>query len=252
MEHPIILTIAGSDPSGGAGIQADIKTISALGGYAASAITAITVQNTMGVTQSQPVSSELLKAQLEAVLSDLAVDAVKIGMLATAENVSVVAEMLQKYPVKHVVCDPVILSTSGHELLSAEGVELAKQKLFPLCTLITPNLPEANLLGGDGQSLAQRYHTSCLVKGGHAEGELMTDILYHGGKEYRFTTPKIATKNLHGTGCTLSSAISTYLAMGHELPQSVELAKQYISKCIAAAVDLPIGHGNGLLWHFPR
>lgn len=252
MEHPIILTVAGSDPSGGAGIQADIKTISALGGYAATAITSITVQNTLGVTQSQPVSPEILRAQLEAVLSDLNVAAVKIGMLATADNVAVVAEMLRKYPVKYVVCDPVILSTSGHELLSNQGVELAKKMLFPLCTLITPNLPEASFLGGDGELLSNIFQTSVLVKGGHADGEMMTDVLYDHGQIHAFSTSKIVTKNLHGTGCTLSSAIATFLALGNDLKSSVEKSKEYVSKCIEEGVNLGVGHGNGPLWHFPR
>lgn len=252
MEHPIILTIAGSDPSGGAGIQADIKTISALGGYAATAITALTVQNTLGVTQSQPVAPDILRAQLEAVLSDLTVDAVKIGMLATAENVAVVAEVLRKYPVKHVVCDPVILSTSGHELLSRQGVELAKECLFPLCTLITPNLPEAAFLGGDGAQLSSMFQTAVLVKGGHAEGDTMTDTLYEQGQIHPFSSSKIVTTNLHGTGCTLSSAIATYLALGHDLKSSVKKSKEYIFRCIEAAVDLGVGHGNGPLWHFLR
>lgn len=252
MNHPVVLTIAGSDPSGGAGIQADIKTISALGGYAASAITAITVQNTLGVKSNTAVEADLLEAQIDAVLSDLDVCAVKIGMLATLDNVRVVVDQLTKHTVPYVVCDPVMLSTSGYPLLSAEGVDFAKQHLFPLCSLITPNLPEAKMLGGEGSMLAKTWNTAVLVKGGHSDSNLLTDTLYINNTTHTFTSPRIKTTNLHGTGCTLSSAIATNLANGDSLVEAVEKAKHYIDQSIAAAVELHVGHGNGPLWHFPK
>ncbi|MDO4190286.1 MAG: bifunctional hydroxymethylpyrimidine kinase/phosphomethylpyrimidine kinase [Bacteroidales bacterium] len=253
MEHPIILSIAGSDPSGGAGIQADLKTIAALGGYALTAVTALTVQNTMGVSRSVAVADALLKEQLEALFADFQIDAVKIGMLSTAENVAVVVDVLKRHNVLSVVCDPLMFSTSGYELLDARGVDLAQKELFPLCTLITPNLIEAQVFGGNGMVMAKRYGTAVLVKGGHADGETMKDVLFcTDGARYEYVAEKVTTKNLHGTGCTLSSAIATYLAHGYPLPQAVDLAKRYITDCIVEGAQLSIGHGNGPLWHFPN
>lgn len=268
---PVILSIAGSDCSGGAGIQADIKTISALGGYAASVITAVTVQNTLGVQAVYPLPAEVVRAQIEAVMDDLQPEAIKIGMVHDASIVAVIVECLQKYRPRFVVYDPVMISTSGRRLMTDETIELIQKELFSLCTLITPNLSEASLLCGNKLStpeemeqaagkLSRQHSTSVLIKGGHLEGNQMCDVLHQ-----RLCSPqtdiqfpsctycigkKIKSSNLHGTGCTLSSAIPTYLAQGKHLKEAVSQAKEYISKAIDGGKDLNIGHGNGPLWHF--
>lgn len=268
MTPPIILSIAGSDCSGGAGIQADIKTISALGGYAASAITAITVQNTLGVQAVQPLPSELVRAQIEAVMDDLQPKAIKIGMVHNAKIVTTIADCIRIYRPEFVVYDPVMISTSGRHLMTEETIQVIKEKLFPLCTLLTPNLNEAGLLYGHpitntnemeqaAHDLSHLYNTSILIKGGHLEGNEMCDILYSQTSASResactfYTHTKIDSHNLHGTGCTLSSAIATYLAYNNSLDEAVNQAKAYISIAISNGKDLQIGHGNGPLWHFP-
>ena len=261
--YPVVLSIAGSDCSGGAGIQADIKTISALGGYAASVITAITVQNTLGVQRVEAVSPETVYDQIEAVMSDLQPDAIKIGMVNDVATIRMIAVCLQKHQPRFVVYDPVMVSTSGHLLMTTEAIQEIKEVLFPLTTLITPNLNEVAVLCARSvtspeemlhaaQELATLYQTSILVKGGHLPGEDMCDVLYSADdKSAIYKGKKIESRNLHGTGCTLSSAIATQLAKGNSSNEAIREAKRYIEQAIAAGRDLNIGQGNGPLWHFP-
>lgn len=262
MQTPaIILSIAGSDPSGGAGIQADIKAISALGGYAAAAITAVTVQNTRGVTAVDYLPAPLVAAQAEAVLDDLHPAAVKIGMTGRADIVRSLAACLSKYPDTPVVLDPVMLSSSGHPLMEPDATEALRTELFPRCRLVTPNLNEASFLLGKNlhtlqdmeqaaTELSQHYGCAFLLKGGHLEGDRMTDVLFD-GQTHHFSSARINTSNLHGTGCTLSSAIATFLGQGNSLPEAVRLAKAYMDKTIKAASQWEIGSGYGPLCHFP-
>ncbi|EJW95411.1 phosphomethylpyrimidine kinase [gut metagenome] len=263
-QYPVILSIAGSDCSGGAGIQADIKAISALGGYAASAITAVTVQNTLGVQAVQGVSPVIVCGQIEAVMSDLHPAAVKIGMVTNTETVHVIATCLQKYQPHHVVYDPVMISTSGRKLMIDETIESIKEELLPRVSLLTPNLDEARVLTGKdirhlkemkeaAYSLVDTYHIPMLIKGGHLEGDRMCDLLCTTDAVFHlFEEKKIDSSNLHGTGCTLSSAIATWLAKGATLEESVRRAKAYVTLTIKEGKDLHIGHGNGPLWHFPE
>lgn len=260
--YPIILSIAGSDCSGGAGIQADIKTISALRGYAASVITAVTVQNTLGVQAVYPTPPAAVKEQLEAVMDDLQPDAVKIGMIHDIDIVHTIARCLATYKPHHVVYDPVMVSSSGRALITDNAVEEICQTLFPLTTLITPNLNEVFTLTGhrlhtpdemvqEASRLTAMFRTSVLIKGGHLEGNTMCDVLHTlGGDTYIYKERKIESRNLHGTGCTLSSAIATFLAKGLPMDEAVRRSKAYISLAIAAGRELNIGHGNGPLWHF--
>ncbi|WP_308762511.1 bifunctional hydroxymethylpyrimidine kinase/phosphomethylpyrimidine kinase [uncultured Bacteroides sp.] len=261
--YPCVLTIAGSDCSGGAGIQADIKTISALGAYAASAITAITVQNTCGVTGIHPVPPSYVKGQIEAVMDDIRPQAIKIGMINDTKIVEVIAEMLQKYQPQFVVFDPVMVSTSGCKLMEDEAIEAITTRLIPLATLITPNLSEAEILAGQKIRTVEKMQRQAkemlklgcrgvLVKGGHLEGGRMCDVLQTVGEEapHLFAAPKVDSRNTHGTGCTLSSAIATYLALGETITDAVEKAKQYVYKGIEAGKDVCIGHGHGPLNHF--
>jgi len=260
MKHyTTVLTIAGSDSGGGAGIQADIKTISALGCYATTAITAITVQNTVGVEAVHPVPVDFVKGQIEAVLSDIGADAVKIGMLQSAEIVQAVAETLRKYKVGNVVLDPVMVSTSGHRLIEEEAIDTLRRELIPLARVITPNIPEAEiLLGGEeirsqaslpemAQRLSASYGVSVLLKAGHLSEDELTDILYdkETDKLLRLTSKRIRTRNTHGTGCTMSSALAASLAKGETLQQAASSAKTFISNAIIAGADYEIGHGHG-------
>ena len=256
--HPVILSIAGSDCSGGAGIQADIKTISALGGYAASAITAITIQNTLGVRAVQSIAPDIVRGQIEAVVDDLQPVAIKIGMVNDIQIVRVISDCLQKHSPAYVVYDPVMVSTSGKKLMTDEAIEEIKKELLPLVTLITPNIDEAKVLTGksihniqDMQAAAKMltddYHTSILLKGGHLEGDNMCDLLHTSESIYHiYEEKKIESHNLHGTGCTLSSAIATYLAKGYPMRESIQHAKTYITQAIIAGKELNVGHGNGL------
>lgn len=259
--YPVILTIAGSDCSGGAGIQADMKTISALGGYAATAITAVTVQNTLGVSAVHAVPAEIVRGQIEAVMDDLHPAAVKIGMVYEEIAVKVIADCLRKYAPEYVVYDPVMVSTSGRNLIEERAIKLIERELFPLVSLITPNLNEAEVLTGKGiatleemkkaaAELAAKYGTHILLKGGHLEGNEMTDVLYADGDIHLYEEKKVVTRNLHGTGCTLSSSIAIYLASGYNLKEAVGKAKAYVSRAITAAVEQKLGHGNGPLYHF--
>ncbi len=259
-----VLTIAGSDSGGGAGAQADIKTISACGCYAASAITAITVQNTLGVSAVSAVPIDILQGQIEAVLSDIGADAVKIGMLHSSKVVRCVREMLDKFEVKNVVLDPVMVSTSGHRLIEEEAIASLISDLLPRARVITPNIPEAEiLLGGQkltlqkelpdaAKRLADLCGASVLLKAGHLSEEELVDIFYDAedGKSYRLPSARIHTKNTHGTGCTLSSAFASMLAKGMSLPEAAAAAKDYINNAIIAGAEYTIGHGFGPVDHF--
>ena len=314
VSHPqeaVALTIAGSDSSAGAGIQQDLKTMSKAGVYGATVITAITSQNTLGVKGVMPVPAEVVKSQLDAVLSDLHVTAIKIGMVPNAAIANAIANTLKDYKVsltkdtraRHpknlaIIYDPVMISTSGHRLMEEDCLQVVCEELLPLCTLVTPNLPEAELLirqkkegetsrdmktiqaldnekGKESDSekgqrkilekqretniafenaksinslLPQKFGTNFLVKGGHAEGEDLADVLYSTtGESHRFPTKKIATHNLHGTGCTLSSAIASYLVKGNDLITAISLAKQLLSEGIQKGANTHIGKGNGPL-----
>ena len=237
----IVLTIAGSDPSGGAGIQQDLKTITACGCYGATVITSLTSQNTLGVQSAMAVPASVVTSQLQSVLSDLRPSAVKIGMIPDREVAEAIVRSLSAIDAP-IVYDPVMISTSGYPLMAPDAIDYISQHLFPLCTLITPNLPEAERI--DVSSLKAAY----LIKGGHADSDMMTDVLHMpDGTTHQYTTPRIRTRNLHGTGCTLSSAIASYLALGHTLPQAVAMAKDYITSAIQRSVDIHIGSGNGPL-----
>lgn len=252
-----VLSIAGSDCSGGAGIQADIKTITMNGAYAMTAITALTVQNTMGVSGVMEVSPEFLAAQIDAVFEDIRPDAVKIGMVSSPALVQAIAERLSYHQAQNVVVDPVMVATSGSSLSSNAAVEAMKAHLFPLATLITPNIPEAEVLSGmrienaeDMEKVAlfieKTYHCSVLCKGGHFINDA-NDLLCHEGKMHWFKGRRIDNPNTHGTGCTLSSAIATHLAKGQSLEQAIENAKHYLSDALEAMLDL--GQGSGPLNH---
>lgn len=262
-KYHTVLTIAGSDCSGGAGIQADIKTISALGCYATSAITAVTVQNTCGVSAIHPIPAEYVKSQIEAVMTDIKPEAVKIGMINDVEIVRAIASSIKTYRPKFVVFDPVMVSTSGCKLIEDKAIEAIKNELIPLSTIITPNLKEAIVLTGDnishagsmieaGRKILNYGCHSVLVKGGHLDGDDMCDVLCINGDSnpYTFTARKIDSHNTHGTGCTLSSAIATNLALGYTLQEAVNRAKEYVYKGILTGKDIHIGNGHGPLNHF--
>lgn len=262
-KYPCILSIAGSDCSGGAGIQADLKTISALGGYAATAITAITVQNTTGVRAIHAVPPIYVRGQIEVVMEDIRPEAVKIGMINDVEIVKVIADCLRRYRPRFVVFDPVMISTSGHKLIEDSAISALTRELMPLSSLITPNLNEAEVLTGHLINNVEEMRAAApellkfgceavLLKGGHLEGGKMCDVLQMAGEEepYLFVSDKIESKNTHGTGCTLSSAIATFLALGYDMPQAVERAKAYVTGGINAGKDVHIGEGHGPLNHF--
>ena len=254
------LTIAGSDSSGGAGIQADIKTMITNGVYAMSAITALTAQNTTGVSGIFDVTPEFLAAQLDAVFTDIFPDAVKIGMVSSPALFEVISERLRFYQAKHIVVDPVLVATSGSALASGGVPDLMKKLLFPLAEVITPNIPEGEVLSGikiqsesDMERAAKEIGDSCgcavLLKGGHSINDA-NDLLYHNGTFTWFTGKRIDNSNTHGTGCTLSSAIASGLAKGLSLPDAISAAKEYISGALASMMDL--GHGSGPLNHAYR
>jgi len=259
--HPrgSVLTVAGSDSGGGAGIQADLKTVTLLGSYGASAITALTAQNTKGVTGVFPVPPEFLAEQLDAVLSDIPIDVVKVGMLFSPENTALLADKLASYAMRMVVVDPVMSAKGGKALLEEEALSVLKKRLIPLCYLLTPNIPEAERLTGltiddqGGMELAARaLHLmgarNVLVKGGHLSEGMVTDLLFDGNGFTRYSAPRVLTRNTHGTGCTLASAIASYLAQGEPLPNAVQLAKQFVTRAIKFAQ--PLGKGHGPVNHF--
>jgi len=262
MTTPIALTIAGSDSSGGAGIQADLKTFAALGVYGASVITALTAQNTSGVSGIHVVPADFVTAQMDAVFSDLHVDAVKIGMVAQLATIDAIAAGLTRWSPKHVVLDPVMVATSGDRLLATEAVDGLRTKLMPRASLVTPNLPEAAVLLDEPVALSESAIESqgkrllalgcraVLIKGGHGQGAESIDYLIDGTATIALAAPRIATKNTHGTGCSLSSAIAAGLAKGDDMETAVRNAKAWVHAAIAAADRLDVGHGNGPIHHF--
>ena len=278
MKYNRVLTIAGSDSGGGAGIQADIKAISAMGCFAASAITAITVQNTMGVEAVHAVPLDILEGQIDAVLSDIGADAIKIGMLHSAEVVNLVADKIEKYGIKNVVLDPVMVSTSGHRLIEESAIEVIKTRLIPLARVITPNIPEAEILAGrtiaseadfpevakilsetvlntgsqTGDITQTTKHVSVLLKAGHLTGDDLVDYFYNAedGTTTELPSKRVYTRNTHGTGCTLSSAFAAALARGEDLTAAATSAKKYIEGAIISGAKYEIGHGHGPVNHF--
>lgn len=265
---PVVLSIAGSDCSGGAGIQADLKTISSLGVYAATAITAITIQNTTGVKQSIPLPPTTVAAQIEAVLTDLNVKVIKIGMVCNKEIIQAIVSQLEAHPSIPVIVDPIIVSSSGRTLLEPDAIESLKQLLLPKTWLITPNLPEAELLTGvhishenDLNLAAQAFtHYGCiytLIKGGHRSSKEMTDVLFGTPSSNNvtqrlisFNRTKVESVNTHGTGCTLSSAIAAHIALGYNIKEAIEKSKNYITDAISHSKDVKLGHSTGPLNHF--
>lgn len=252
------LTIAGSDCSGGAGIQADIKTMTMNGVFAMSAVTALTAQNTTGVTAVSEVSPEFLRQQIDAVFEDIRPDAVKIGMVSSAALVEVIAERLRHYEAENIIVDPVAVATSGSSLSSSEAYEALKKLLLPIAALVTPNIPEAELLSGITISsdedmtaaagiICEKYGCNVLCKGGHSVNDA-NDLLFRmNGTHHWFTGKRVDNPNTHGTGCTLSSAIAANLAKGHSMPEAISLAKEYISGALGSMLDL--GSGSGPLDH---
>lgn len=265
-QTPITLSIAGSDSGGGAGIQADIKAISATGGYACTVITALTAQNTKGVDGIYSVSAEFVEAQLDSVFSDLNVKAVKIGMLSDEAIIKVVAKKLKQYQVKSLVIDPVMVATSGDLLIQETAIETLKQELLPLATIITPNLPEAAKLVNTEvpttqaqmlamvdklRTLSHNHDQWTLLKGGHLETDQQsTDLLISQTDILPLTSTRVNTRNTHGTGCTLSAAIASYLAQGLTVENAVKQAKDYITQALIHADELNIGKGHGPVNHF--
>ena len=257
-----VLTIAGSDSGGGAGIQADIKTISAMGCYASSAITAVTVQNTLGVQAVHPIPLDILEGQIDAILSDIGADAIKIGMLHSTKVVNLVAEMIEKYGIRNVVLDPVMVSTSGHKLIEDDAIESIKNRLIPLSRVITPNIPEAEILSGckissdqDFEQIAKKLSfnksVSVLLKAGHLDNDCLVDYFYNVEDNTITLLPskRVQTKNTHGTGCTLSSAFASALARGEDLTAASKSAKKYIEQAIVSGAEYEIGHGHGPVNH---
>jgi hydroxymethylpyrimidine/phosphomethylpyrimidine kinase len=258
-----VLTIAGSDSGGGAGIQADLKTFSAIGCYGMSVITALTAQNTQGVKAIHAVPPAFAVEQIEAVLSDIGADAIKIGMLYSTELIEAVAQALKKHGARKIVLDPVMVAQSGDKLLQNDAIEAIKENLMPLADVVTPNLPEASVLCGRqltrwsdiesaAETLAKHGSRSILIKGGHGDARRSTDLLFIAG-EGRFVSleaDRIKTRNNHGTGCTLSSAIASYMAKGNDIEKSVQMAKAFMNHAIAAGAAYKIGHGHGPVHHF--
>lgn len=263
MKYNRVLSIAGSDSGGGAGIQADIKAISACGAYAATAITAITVQNTVGVSNVHAIPNQILKEQIEAVLSDIGADSIKIGMLHSSETIQVVCDCLDRYQIKNVVLDPVMVATSGDKLLQDEAIHTLKEDLIPRVRVITPNIPEAEILLGEkinkqedlsvkAKALAEKFKVSVLLKAGHLSEDELTDIFYDFEKKelVEMKSKRLYTKNTHGTGCTMSSSFAAYLAQDFDLQTSARNAKDYINNAIKAGADYEIGEGHGPVHHF--
>jgi hydroxymethylpyrimidine/phosphomethylpyrimidine kinase len=255
---PKAMTIAGSDSGGGAGIQADLKTFAALGVYGTSTLTAITAQNTVGVTAIHEIPADIIAAQIEAVLTDIGADAVKTGMLSSSAIIEVVVSTLNRHHITALVVDPVMVAKSGDRLLREEAIEALRTRLVPLAAVVTPNIPEAEALTGmkittdaDVRSVAQQIVSmgahAVVVKGGHRDGPA-TDVLYDGSRFREFTTPRIDTKNTHGTGCTFASAVAAGLARGMAVIDAVGLAKDYVTEAIRCS--FAVGHGHGPLNHF--
>jgi hydroxymethylpyrimidine/phosphomethylpyrimidine kinase len=252
-----ILSIAGSDPSGGAGAQGDLKTFSALNCYGMAVLSALTAQNTLGVQAVHMVPADFVAAQIESIFIDVKVDAVKIGMIGAARNVEAIATQLQRFAAKNVVLDPVLVASGGHSLGGAKLVAPMRERLFPLMRLVTPNLMESALLAGgrmpenasDMRAMALRLHAlgapAVLVKGGHLPDGAAFDLLYDGADFTEFSAPRVATRNTHGTGCMLSAAIAARLGQGADLKEAIGDAKQFLSAALAAGATMEIGAGHG-------
>ena len=261
MKYIAVLTIAGSDSCGGAGVQADIKTMSALGVYAASAITSITVQNTMGVKAIQSIKPDIVSGQIKAVMDDIKPEAVKIGMVNDVATIKAIVNTLQESKPGIMVIDPVMVSTSGSMLMQPEALDIFCRMLLPMATLLTPNVPEAEVLSNikinsmDDMDRAEHniLDMGCkavLIKGGHLEGNKKIDRLYiNNGETHQYVHETIHTRNTHGTGCTLSSAIASFMARGEDMPQAVAKAKTYLSMALEAGKDVNIGEGHGPVDH---
>lgn len=258
---PTVLSVAGSDPSGGAGIQADLKTFSALGAYGAAAITALTAQNTRGVSGVFPIPGEFVTEQLDALFTDLDVRAVKTGMLGGTDVVDAVAGAVARYGVRHLVVDPVMVAASGDRLVSDETIAAVHDRLVPLATLVTPNLPEAAALAGwdevtadtmakAGEAMRALGAGAALVKGGHVDGDEAVDVLVDADGTAEYRAPRVRTRNNHGTGCTLASAIAARLAHGASLREAVDVGKRYVTAALQAADTLAVGKGSGPVHHF--
>jgi len=264
MTTPVALTIAGSDSSGGAGMQADLKTFAALSVYGASAVTALTAQNTRGVSAIHPVPPDFVAAQLEAVFADLAVGAVKTGMLGGRATIEAIAVAFKRFAPRFVVIDPVMVATSGDRLLPADAVDALRTKLIPLAAILTPNLPEAAVLLSEplassdaaivsqGRRLLSLGCSHVLIKGGHGHGSESIDYLISANATVPLAGPRFATQNTHGTGCSLSAAIAAGLAKGEDMETAVRNAKAFISAAIASADRFAVGHGRGPVHHFHR
>lgn len=250
------LSIAGSDPYGGAGIQADLKTFSALGCYGSAAITALTVQNSTGVKRSVAVDAQTVYEQAAAVFDDITIDALKIGMTVNSGIIRAITRLIKAYHPATIVLDPVMVSSSGHRLLNEEAIRELKEELMPLCTLVTPNIPELEVLSGGAEGIAaarkvieESKCTFVLVKGGHLEGQ-PTDCLVSANRTWDFPGRRVDTRNTHGTGCTLSSAIAAYAAQGVSMPEAVGKAKAYVEHALAAGAEINAGKGHGSMNHF--
>ena len=266
MRYKTALTIAGSDPSGGAGLQADLKTFSALGVYGSSAVVAVVDENTVGVYGVHPIPLNFVQGQIRSVLNDIGADAIKIGMLHDSELIRGVLSTLREYPdIRRIVLDPVMVATSGDPLLQPEAVATLRDELVPYARVITPNLPEASLLLGETVDHQDQLEdaaralshltdakVSVMLKAGHLENDSLIDIFYNAetDRSQRLASPRVNTVNTHGTGCTLSSAIAAYLAKGADLDNAARLAKEYIAAAIAAGAAYEIGHGHGPVHHF--
>jgi phosphomethylpyrimidine kinase len=259
------LSIAGSDPSGGAGIQADLKTFSALGVFGTTAVTAVVDENTVGVTGVHPVPVEFVSGQIHSVLSDVGADAIKIGMLHSSELIRAVKDAISEYPISNIVLDPVMVATSGDKLLQDEAIDTLKSELIPFVRLITPNIPEAEILSGQkiagqadlpdlAKSLSEQFggKVSVLLKAGHLEDDELVDVFYNAeeGAFLKLSQKRIQTKNTHGTGCTLSSAVAAFLAKGFGMDEAITQAQAYLHQAIVAGADFPIGKGRGPVHHF--
>ncbi len=263
MKYNRVLTIAGSDSGGGAGIQADIKTISACGCFATSAITAVTVQNTLGVDEVYPIPPEVIEGQIEAVLSDIGTDAIKVGMMHSSNVIEVVCRQLDMFNIKNVVVDPVMVATSGDRLIEQSALDALKKDLLPRARVITPNIPEAEILldrqiteqsqlAYMARQLSYDGRVSVLLKAGHLTEDSLTDVFYNAeeGVTIELTSQRLDTPNTHGTGCTLSSALAAMLAKGMELSDAVRAAKEYINSAIISGSQFEIGEGHGPVDHF--
>ncbi len=262
-QYPCVLVIAGSDCSGGAGIQADIKTIAATGGYAASAITALTAQNTLGVQSIYEVDANFVAAQIDSIVSDLSIHAIKIGMLHRVDIINVIAEKINLWQRIPVIIDPVMIAKGGHPLIDAAAISLLCKLLLPHAYLVTPNLPEAEILAQmkitsraemliAAKKISQQFTCHVLLKGGHLNENICADVLYDRlqNQTIWFESPRIKTNNTHGTGCSFASAIASYLAQGQSLLSAVKAAKDYLSLAITLGSNFKLGHGHGPIFHF--